>query len=70
MIQASRRRLLALSFAAMLPGFASAQQSYFPPAGEWARKAPAELGIDTQALAGAVQPESDVQMPEHAQPVD
>jgi len=55
MIQASRRRLLALSFAAVLPGLASAQQSYFPPAGEWARKAPAELGIDAQALAGAVQ---------------
>jgi len=55
MIKASRRSLLALTFAAVLPGIASAQQSYFPPAGEWARKAPAELGIDAQALAGAVQ---------------
>jgi CubicO group peptidase (beta-lactamase class C family) len=59
MIHASRRSLLALSFAAsfaaLLPASAAAQQSYFPPSGEWARKAPAELGIDAQALAGAVQ---------------
>jgi hypothetical protein len=29
--------------------------SYVPPAGEWARKAPAELGMDAAALAAAVQ---------------
>ncbi|MCD2515931.1 serine hydrolase [Massilia sp. G4R7] len=59
MIHASRRSLLAFTiaaaFAAVLPGVASAQQGYFPPAGDWARKAPAELGIDAQALASAVQ---------------
>lgn len=63
MIQASRRSLLAFTvaatFAALLPAGAAAQQSsqhsYFPPSGEWARKAPAELGIDAQALANAVQ---------------
>lgn len=63
MIQASRRSLLeftvAATFAALLPAGAAAQQSsqhsYFPPSGEWAHKAPAELGIDAQALANAVQ---------------
>lgn len=59
MIQASRRSLLAFTvaatLAALLPAGAAAQQSYFPPSGEWARKSPAELGIDAQALAGAVQ---------------
>ena len=59
MMQASRRSLLALSLAAslaaLLPLTAAAQQSYFPPGGEWARKTPAELGIDAQKLAAAVQ---------------
>ncbi len=59
MIQPTRRSLLAFTlaatFAALLPAGAAAQQSYFPPSGEWARKAPAELGIDARALADAVQ---------------
>ena len=59
MMQASRRSLLALSLAAslaaLLPLSAAAQQQYFPPGGEWARKTPAELGIDAQKLAAAVQ---------------
>ena len=67
MIQVSRRSALALCLAALLPALggcaATATNSatspststYFPPAGEWARKSPAELGIDPAALAAAVQ---------------
>ncbi|MGE3274888.1 MAG: serine hydrolase domain-containing protein [Vicinamibacterales bacterium] len=33
---------------------ASAQQVYFPPKGDWARKAPAEVGMDAGKLAEAV----------------
>ena len=63
MMPVSRRGMLALSLAALLPalvacaatGTRPASPAYFPPAGEWARKSPAELGIDAQALAAAVQ---------------
>jgi CubicO group peptidase (beta-lactamase class C family) len=58
MTQLSRRKALALCLAALLPSFAGAAApapAYFPPAGEWARKSPAELGIDAAALAAAVQ---------------
>lgn len=63
----SRRGVLGLSLAtalaALLPAAAFAQaaatqaatQAYFPPAGDWARKSPAELGMDPAALAAAVQ---------------
>lgn len=63
----SRRGVLGLSLAtalaALLPTAALAQaaatqaatQAYFPPAGDWARKSPAELGMDPAALAAAVQ---------------
>lgn len=63
--QASRRGMLMLGLAALLPALAgcaatagipaSPAATYFPPAGGWARKAPAELGIDPAALAAAVQ---------------
>jgi CubicO group peptidase (beta-lactamase class C family) len=49
---------LSLGIAALLAsaGLHAAQPvSYFPPAGEWARKAPAELGMDAAVLAAAVQ---------------
>jgi CubicO group peptidase (beta-lactamase class C family) len=36
------------------PYVASAQTQYFPPAGAWAKKAPAELGMDPAKLAEAV----------------
>ena len=36
------------------PYVASAQTPYFPPAGAWAKKAPAELGMDPAKLAEAV----------------
>ncbi|MFC0252896.1 serine hydrolase domain-containing protein [Massilia consociata] len=63
MIRVSRRGVLILSLAAVLPALAGCATSastspsapYFPPAGEWARKSPAELGIDPKALAAAVQ---------------
>jgi CubicO group peptidase (beta-lactamase class C family) len=63
MIPLSRRSALALCLAALLPVLggcaATATHStgagYFPPAGEWARKSPAELGMDPAALAAAVQ---------------
>ena len=63
----SRRGVLGLSLAAalaaLLPSAAFAEaaatqaatQAYFPPAGDWARKSPAELGMDPAALAAAVQ---------------
>jgi len=57
----TRRTALALGLALLLPGVAGAADKpanlsvYFPPAGEWAHKTPAELGMDPAALAAAVQ---------------
>lgn len=55
----SRRRALALVAATLAagtaPAFAAAEAApYFPPAGQWARKTPAELGMDADKLAAAV----------------
>ena len=44
--------VVALVGALALP---SAQTSYFPPAGEWARKTPSEAGMDAAKLADAVE---------------
>jgi CubicO group peptidase (beta-lactamase class C family) len=63
MMHVSRRGALALCLAALLPvlgGCAATatkatQASYFPPAGEWARKSPAELGMDPAVLGAALQ---------------
>ena len=56
MTPVSRRSVLALGFAALLPIAASAAApAYYPPQGDWARKSPAELGIDAAALNAAVQ---------------
>jgi len=60
MTHVSRRSALALLLAAAVaPVLAQtppqASAAYFPPAGEWARKSPAELGIDAAALAAAVE---------------
>ena len=51
-----RRTVLALSLALFVQtGIAApAAAPYFPPAKEWARKSPAELGMDPAALASAV----------------
>jgi len=56
----SRRSLLAVSLSTTLglalpASTAFAAEPYFPPAGEWARKDPAELGMDPAALTAAVQ---------------
>lgn len=65
MTTVSRRTLLALSLSTAL-GLAlpvagaraadvgAGRAAYFPPAGEWARKDPAQLGMDPVALAAAV----------------
>lgn len=58
MTRMTRRSALFLGIAALLgsAGLHAAEPlSYFPPGGEWARKAPAELGMDAAALAAAVQ---------------
>jgi CubicO group peptidase (beta-lactamase class C family) len=54
----SRRAALAFGIALALPVasvVAAPAAPYFPPAGEWARKQPAELGMDPAALDAAVQ---------------
>lgn len=56
----SRRSLLALSLStaiglALPSAFAADSATYFPPAGEWARRDAAQLGMDPAALAAAVQ---------------
>lgn len=48
---------LMLALALALPATptpAAAQQAYFPPAGEWARRSPAELGLDAALVDSAV----------------
>ncbi|MBQ5946980.1 serine hydrolase [Massilia sp. ST3] len=56
-----RRSLLALSAAVLLTACGTlatdtaGTPSYFPPAGDWARKDPGQLGMDPAALAAAVQ---------------
>lgn len=54
----TRRSALSFGAAALLVcsgALAAPPAAYFPPAGEWARKSPAELGMDPAALAAAVQ---------------
>ena len=58
MTNISRRAVLALGFAALLPACSTLRTdtpAYFPPAGDWARKSPEQLGLDPAALAAAVQ---------------
>lgn len=52
-----RRRanfVVALFLATALPALAQQPAKYFPPRGEWQRKAPAELGFDAAKLAQAI----------------
>ncbi|MCG2583088.1 serine hydrolase [Massilia sp. TS11] len=51
MAQLTRRHLLGALLALALP---AAAQTYYPPAGQWARKNPAELGMDARRLDEAV----------------
>lgn len=48
------QKSLIAAFAALTTFTASAQTPYFPPQGVWAKKSPAELGMDPTALAAAV----------------
>ena len=52
----ARARLSVSAIVLLLAGTAPVAQSahYFPPAGTWAKKAPAELGLDPVKLAEAV----------------
>ncbi|MFN6204008.1 MAG: serine hydrolase domain-containing protein [Acidobacteriota bacterium] len=52
-----RRRTTVLSLVAglLLAAPIAAQTPYYPPAGSWARKPPAELGMDPERLAAAVE---------------
>jgi CubicO group peptidase (beta-lactamase class C family) len=53
--RAALRLAAAIALQLCLVRFAGAQaQPYFPPAGAWLHKAPAELGMDPAALAAAV----------------
>ena len=54
MVNSTRRALLALSFLLAAPLALGQGSPYYPPAGNWARKAPAELGLDSAKLAAAV----------------
>jgi hypothetical protein len=51
MVSTRRLFLLAACCAVALPAYA---QSYFPPAGDWQRRNPAELGMDPGKLAEAI----------------
>ena len=44
-----------LAAAALAPVGAAAQQAYFPPKGEWERRAPEQLGLDAALIAEAVE---------------
>jgi CubicO group peptidase (beta-lactamase class C family) len=49
------RRLMASAIAiALLVALPSAQGTYYPPAGSWAKKAPAEVGMDAAKLEAAI----------------
>jgi hypothetical protein len=60
MTHRARRSVLALSIVTALSlalpatRALAADAAYFPPAGEWARKDPAALGMDPVALAAAI----------------
>jgi CubicO group peptidase (beta-lactamase class C family) len=56
MMTSSRRAALRLCVAAMLVPIAvqAAEPQYFPPAGDWARKTPAEMGLNPALLEAAV----------------
>lgn len=57
MIGTSRRAALRVCLAAVLCSLtqlAAAAPAYFPPPGDWARKSPAELGMDAALLDAAV----------------
>ena len=50
-----RSTVLSLVVGLLLAAPIAAQTPYYPPAGSWARKSPAELGMDPERLAAAVE---------------
>lgn len=48
------RALNAVGSVLVLAAFTPAQEAYFPPKGDWARKAPAEVGMDAERLTAAI----------------
>ncbi len=49
-----KRAVLCVCAAAIFQAAVASQNAYFPPRGEWARKTPAEAGMDTAKLASAI----------------
>ena len=54
MVSSTRRALLTLCLTLAAPLAMGQGSAYFPPAGNWARKAPAELGLDDAKLGAAL----------------
>ena len=50
-----RRGLIGLALLLVLVALPAAQTPYYPPAGDWARKTPAEVGMDAAKLKDAVE---------------
>jgi CubicO group peptidase (beta-lactamase class C family) len=49
-----RKGLVGLALCVVVAALPSAQAPYYPPAGQWAHKAPAEVGMDAAKLSEAV----------------
>jgi CubicO group peptidase (beta-lactamase class C family) len=49
-----RNALVSVALICIFAVFPGAQSTYYPPAGDWARKAPAEVGMDAAKLNDAV----------------
>ena len=49
-----RKGIMGLTLAAVAVVWVSAQAPYYPPAGQWAHKSPAEVGMDAAKLDDAI----------------
>jgi len=50
-----RKAVAALALSLLVVVFTGAESPYYPPAGEWARKTPAEVGMDAARLGDAIE---------------
>src|SRR5262245_63650698 len=50
-----RKCMIGLALCVIVMALPSAQTPYYPPAGQWAHKAPAEVGMDPVKLNAAVE---------------
>ena len=50
-----RKAIVGLAFALIVVALPAAQAPYYPPAGQWAHKTPAEVGMDAAKLNAAVE---------------